>query len=79
MSYRLTAVTNILCKICERMTNKKLFWYLTIYITTINNRVASRALQGVTKSLDAWAAERKLIFFPKKTVNIIFKKKVKNQ
>ena len=31
---------------------------LAIYITKKSQRVASRALQGVTNKLDAWAAER---------------------
>ena len=30
----------------------------TIYIVTINQRIASRALQGVINKLDAWATER---------------------
>ena len=35
---------------------------LAIYITTKSQRVASRALQGVTNKLDAWAAGRCLTF-----------------
>ena len=30
---------------------------LTIYITTRNQRVAARTLQGMTNKLDAWATE----------------------
>ena len=41
---------------------------LAIYITTRNQRVAARALKGVTNNLDAWATERGLIFFTNKTV-----------
>ena len=42
---------------------------LAIYITTKNQRVAARALQGVTNKLDAWAVEKALTFFPNKTVS----------
>ena len=50
---------------------------LAIYITTRNPRVVSRALQGVTNKLDAWATERGLTFSTNKTVRIIFRKKRK--
>ena len=56
---------------------------LAKYITTRNQSVAARALQGVTNKLDAWVAERVLILFTSKTVNIVFikkeEKKTKNQ
>ena len=39
---------------------------LAIYITTRNQRMAARALQGVTNKLDTWAVERGLSFSPKK-------------
>ena len=48
---------------------------LAIYITTRSQRTASRALQGVTKKLDAWAAERGLTFSSRKTVSMTFKKR----
>ena len=48
---------------------------LAIYITTRNRRVAARALQGVTKKLDIWAAERGLKFSPNKTISMIFRKR----
>ena len=35
----------------------------------------NRVLKGVTKKIDAWAAERGLTFFPNKTVSIIFRKR----
>ena len=49
---------------------------LAIYITR-NQRVAARALQGVSNKLDAWAAERGLTFSPNKTASMAFKKKNK--
>ena len=58
--------------------NGSLFSYdLAIYITTRNQRVAARALQGVSNKLDAWAAERGLTFSPNKTASMVFKKKNK--
>ena len=45
---------------------------LAIYITTRNQRVATRALQGVTNKLDAWAAGRGLTSSPSKTVCMAF-------
>ena len=44
---------------------------LAIYITRRSQRVASRALQGVTNKLDAWTAERVL----SKTVKMTFRKR----
>ena len=38
---------------------------------------ASRALQGVTNKLDAWAAERGLTFSPSKIVSMTFRKRNK--
>ena len=40
---------------------------LAIYITARSKRVTSRALQGLTNKLDAWAAEKGLTFSPSKT------------
>ena len=45
---------------------------LAIYITRRNQRVASRALQGVTNKFDAWPAERGLTFLPSKTISMTF-------
>ena len=50
---------------------------LEIYITTRNQRVVARALQGVTNKLDAWAAERGLTLSPNKTANMVFRKRRK--
>ena len=50
---------------------------LAMYITTRSKRMASRALQGVTNKLDAWAAEMGLIFSPSKTVSMTFRKRRK--
>ena len=46
---------------------------LAIYITTRNQGVAARALQGVTNKLDAWAAKRGLKFSPSKTGSMTFR------
>ena len=35
--------------------------YLAIYITTRNQRLAARALEGVTNKLDAWASKREIL------------------
>ena len=48
---------------------------LAIYIITRNQRVAARALQGMTNKLDTWAAERALTFSPNKTVSMLFRKR----
>ena len=42
---------------------------------TRNQRVAARALQGVTNMLDAWAEERDLTFFPNRTASMVFRKR----
>ena len=47
---------------------------LPIYIITRNKRVTARSLQGVTKNLNAWAAERGLTLLTSKKVNTIFRK-----
>ena len=47
---------------------------LAIYITTRNQRMVARVLQGVTNKLNAWAAERGLTFSTRKTANMIFRK-----
>ena len=60
----------------ENIVNEPLFADdLAKYITTRNQRVVSRSLQEVTNKLDAWTAERGLTFFPKITVNMIFRKR----
>ena len=45
---------------------------LVIYISTKNQRVASRTLQEVTNKLDVWAVERRLTFSTK-SVSKIFR------
>ena len=45
---------------------------LIIYIITRNQKVAARAIQGVTSELDAWAAERRLTFSTSKTANMVY-------
>ena len=52
---------------------------LAMYITIRNQRVAARALQGVTNKLNAWAAERGLTFSNSKTVSMVFRKKKKEK
>ena len=48
---------------------------LVIYITQNVGRVASRAMQGVINKLYAWAAKKRLTFFPHKTVSMTFRKR----
>ena len=50
---------------------------LAIYITTRNQRIATRALKGVNNELDEWAVESGITFFSKKPINMIFIKKQK--
>ena len=53
-----------------------LFSYdLAIYITTINQRVVARALQGVSNKLGSGEG---LTFSPNKTVSMIFRKRRKS-
>ena len=52
---------------------------LAIYITTRNQRVATRALQGVTNKLDAWAAGKGLTFSSSKTVCMFLEREKKVQ
>ena len=48
---------------------------LAKYIATWNQRVAARALQGMTNKLDAWATKKGLKFPSSKTVSMIFRKR----
>ena len=52
---------------------------LAMCISARNQKVATRALQGVTNKLDAWAAERGLTFSPNKTVSMMFGKRNQEQ
>ena len=65
----LVAIHDILKKLGNGVDGSLFADNLTIYITTKNQRVAARALQGVTNKLDAWAVEKALTFFPNKTVS----------
>ena len=58
--------------------NWEMEWFaddLVVYITKGNQRVAARELQGITKKLNAWAAEKGLTFSTSKTVDFAFRKK----
>ena len=71
------AINGILGKL-RNIENESLFADdLAIYITTRKQRVISRALEGVTNNIDAWAAERSLTFSPRKTVSMTFRKRRK--
>ena len=50
----LVAINGILGELRNRVAGSLFIDNLTIYITTRNQRVASRALREVTKKLDAW-------------------------
>ena len=50
---------------------------VAIYITIRSQRMAARALQGVSNKLDTWAAEWGLTFFPNKTVGMLFRNRSK--
>ena len=50
---------------------------LAVYITTRNQRVASRALQEVNNKLDAWTVKRGLTFSTSKIGNMVFIKRRK--
>ena len=52
---------------------------LPIYIMKKNQRVAAKALKGVTNKIGAWAAEKGLTFSTSKTVNIVFSKRRKKK
>ena len=56
-----------------RITNIKLI--ISYISSSRNQRLASRALQGGTNKLDAWAAERRLTFSHNKAINMIFIKR----
>ena len=45
----------------------------------IKQNVAARVLPRVINKLDAWAVERGLIFSTNKTVNMVFRKRRKNE
>ena len=51
---------------------KKYFFFFTK-----NQRVATRALQGITNRLEVWAAERGLTFSTSKTISMTFRKRRK--
>ena len=70
----LVAINGILGELGNRVDGSLFAEDLAIYITTRNQRVTARALQGVTNNLDTWAAERGLKFFPSKTVSKTFRK-----
>ena len=61
----LVAINGILGELGNGVDGSLFAHDLTIYITTRSQRVAFRALQGVTNKLEAWAAERDLTFSPK--------------
>ena len=50
---------------------------IAIYITTRNQRVPNRAMQGMINKLDAWTAERGLAFPPSKSESMTFRKRKK--
>ena len=70
----LLAINGILGEIRNGVNGSLFADNLAIYITTRSQRVACRALHGVTNKLDAWAAERGLTFSPSKTVRMTFRK-----
>ena len=74
----LVAINGILEELGNGVDGSLLADDLAIYITTRNQRVATRALQGVTIKLDAWAVKRGLTFAPNKTVSMIFRKRRKS-
>ena len=77
MTLLLVAINRILGKLGNEMDELLFADNLAIYITTRNQKVAARALQAVTNKIDAWAAEKGLIFSTSKTVNMVFRKRRK--
>ena len=68
----LVAINGILGELGNGVNGSLFADNLAIYITTKNQRVATRALQGVTNRLEAWAAERDLTFSTSKTISMSF-------
>ena len=66
----LVAISGILEELGNGVNGSLLTDDLVIYITTRNQRVTTRALQGVTNKFDKWAAKRGLIFSPNKAGGI---------
>ena len=77
VTFFLVAINGILGELRNIVDGSLFVDDMAIYLTTRNQRVAVRALQGVTKKLDAWAAERGLAFTPNKAVSMIFRKRRK--
>ena len=73
----LVAINGILYELVNGVDGSFFIDDLAIHITTRNQRVAFRALQGATNKLDAWLAERSLTFSPSKTVRFTFRKRGK--
>ena len=71
------AINGILRELGNGVDGLNFTGYLTIYIKIRCQRMTSRALQGVTNKMDAWAAERGLTFSRSKTVSITFRKRRK--
>ena len=66
----LVAINSILLELGNAVDVSLFADDLAIYITIRNQRVATRALQGVTNKLDAWAVERGLTFSPNSKYDI---------
>ena len=62
VTHFLVAIDGILGELKNRVDRSLFADDLAIYIITRSQIVESRALQGVANKLDAWAAERSLIF-----------------
>ena len=71
----LVAINGILGELGNGVNGSHFADDLVIYITTRNQKVAARGLQGMTNKLDTWAGGRDLTFPPNKTVSMIFRKK----
>ena len=71
----LVAINDILRKLGSGVDGSLFADDLAIYITTRNQRVATRTLQVVTNKLDAWVTKRGLTFSSNKTVSMIFRKR----
>ena len=71
----LVAINNILKELGNGVDGSLFADDLAIYINTRNLRVATRALQTMTKKLEKWATERGLKFSPGKTTTMIFRKR----
>ena len=77
----LEAIDGILGELGKEVDGSLFADDLAIYITARNQRVAFKALQGVTNMLDAGATEWRLTFSFNKTVSMKFRRKIemKNQ